>query len=94
MCGIVGVVGDKNAAATILDGLKKLEYRGYDSAGVTLIENSTFKTTKEEGKIINLENALNGANNHSLIGIGHTRWANPANVLKVIQAKVRFDLDF
>jgi glucosamine--fructose-6-phosphate aminotransferase (isomerizing) len=75
MCGIVGVVGDKNAAATILDGLKKLEYRGYDSAGVTLIENSTFKTTKEEGKIINLENALNGANNHSLIGIGHTRWA-------------------
>jgi len=75
MCGIVGVVGDKNAAKTIIEGLKKLEYRGYDSAGLTLIKNSNFFTTKEEGKIINLENSLSDNYNNFTIGIGHTRWA-------------------
>jgi glucosamine--fructose-6-phosphate aminotransferase (isomerizing) len=74
MCGIVGVVGSKHSLEIILDGLKKLEYRGYDSAGITLLENGEFKTTKEEGKIANLEAALN-KNNNSKIGIGHTRWA-------------------
>ncbi len=75
MCGIVGVVGSKNAVAIILDGLRKLEYRGYDSAGIALLENGQFKTVKEEGKIARLEEALKEKKFHSEIGIGHTRWA-------------------
>jgi glutamine---fructose-6-phosphate transaminase (isomerizing) len=75
MCGIVGVVGGKNAVAIILDGLKKLEYRGYDSAGIAVISNHEFKTVKEEGKIANLESALLQQKLTASIGIGHTRWA-------------------
>ncbi len=75
MCGIVGVVGSKNSVAIILDGLKKLEYRGYDSAGIAVLENSKFKTVKEEGKIAKLETALKKKSFDSEIGIGHTRWA-------------------
>lgn len=75
MCGIVGVVSDKNVVSKIVDGLKKLEYRGYDSAGVAVLENGRFKTIKEEGKIINLENLLQENPTQSVIGIGHTRWA-------------------
>lgn len=75
MCGIVGVVGNENASNLILDGLKKLEYRGYDSAGIALVENSSFRTIKEEGKIINLQKTIENQNFHSKIGIGHTRWA-------------------
>lgn len=75
MCGIVGVVGSKNSVAIILEGLKKLEYRGYDSAGIAVLEKNIFKTVKEEGKIAKLEAALEKINLHSDIGIGHTRWA-------------------
>src|SRR3989338_7081990 len=75
MCGIVGVVGSENSVAIILDGLKKLEYRGYDSAGVAVLENGKFKTVKEEGKIAKLESALRKKKLKSEIGIGHTRWA-------------------
>ena len=75
MCGIVGVVGSKNSVAIILEGLKKLEYRGYDSAGIALLENKQFKTVKEEGKIAQLEQALAQQNFSGEIAIGHTRWA-------------------
>jgi glutamine---fructose-6-phosphate transaminase (isomerizing) len=75
MCGIVGVVGGKNSVAIILNGLKKLEYRGYDSAGIAIIADNEFKTIKEEGKIANLEQALLQQKLTSSIGIGHTRWA-------------------
>lgn len=75
MCGIVGVVGGKNSVAIILNGLKKLEYRGYDSAGIAIIADNEFKTIKEEGKITNLEQALLQQKLTSSIGIGHTRWA-------------------
>ncbi|MDX2083477.1 MAG: glutamine--fructose-6-phosphate transaminase (isomerizing) [Rickettsiales bacterium] len=75
MCGIVGVVSTKNVVAKIIDGLKKLEYRGYDSAGIAVLENSGFKTIKEEGKISNLEKKLKSKSIQSTIGIGHTRWA-------------------
>lgn len=75
MCGIVGVIGSKNAVSIILDGLKKLEYRGYDSAGIAVLKNGHFETVKEEGKIANLELALSIKNLHAEIGIGHTRWA-------------------
>ncbi len=75
MCGIVGVVGSQDVVAKIIDGLKKLEYRGYDSAGIAVLENGAFKTVKEEGKIANLEALLQQNPVHSIIGIGHTRWA-------------------
>jgi glucosamine--fructose-6-phosphate aminotransferase (isomerizing) len=75
MCGIVGVVGSEKSVAIIVDGLKKMEYRGYDSAGVAVIEKGKFQTVKEEGKISRLENALKKHKLHSVIGIGHTRWA-------------------
>ncbi len=75
MCGIVGVIGSKKAASIIVDGLKKLEYRGYDSAGLAVITSGKFKTVKEEGKIARLESALKKEKIQSEIGIGHTRWA-------------------
>ena len=74
MCGIVGYVGKKNCVPILLDGLKSLEYRGYDSAGIAIIENKSIKIIKEKGKIVNLENKIN-ENDYSNIGIGHTRWA-------------------
>jgi glucosamine--fructose-6-phosphate aminotransferase (isomerizing) len=75
MCGIVGVVGSKNSVSIILEGLKKLEYRGYDSAGIAVLVENKFKTVKEEGKIAKLEAALKKNSLKSEIGIGHTRWA-------------------
>lgn len=75
MCGIVGVVSDSNVVEKILDGLKKLEYRGYDSAGIAVLNQNKFNTVKEEGKIARLEEALKVTPLNSAIGIGHTRWA-------------------
>ena len=74
MCGIVGYVGKKNCVPILLDGLKSLEYRGYDSAGIAIIENKEIKIIKEKGKIVNLETKINETD-FSNIGIGHTRWA-------------------
>lgn len=78
MCGIVGVVGANNAVNKIISGLKKLEYRGYDSAGVAVIENSSFQMVKQEGKILNLEKAARKSkflDKFFNTAIGHTRWA-------------------
>lgn len=74
MCGIVGYVGKEKALPIILDGLKFLEYRGYDSAGVAYFKDGNIKITKEVGKIANLEKIID-YNDESAIGIGHTRWA-------------------
>ena len=74
MCGIVGYVGKKNSIPILLDGLKSLEYRGYDSAGIAILENNNIKIIKEKGKIINLEKLIK-KDESSNIGIGHTRWA-------------------
>ncbi len=74
MCGIVGVVGCDNAVEFLLKGLKRLEYRGYDSAGVAVVGNG-LEVVKEKGKINALENAVNSVNLKANIGIGHTRWA-------------------
>ncbi len=75
MCGIVGYVGADNARDIIIDGLKKLEYRGYDSAGIALLNQGTLTVRKKEGKIANLEHAIAGENLYGTTGIGHTRWA-------------------
>lgn len=73
MCGIVGYAGEKSAASVIIESLKKLEYRGYDSAGVSVL-GSGIDTYKSVGKIVNLE-AVIPQGIHGNIGIGHTRWA-------------------
>ena len=76
MCGIVGYVGSKEAAPILLQGLKRLEYRGYDSAGVALVNGSdTVQVTKRPGKIRELEQALRSAPIVATCGIAHTRWA-------------------
>src|SRR5882757_5130424 len=74
MCGIVAYIGPKEAYPIILKGLKRLEYRGYDSAGVALL-NSGLKVYKKKGKVADLEESLVGKDLHATIGIGHTRWA-------------------
>ncbi|MEA3510220.1 MAG: glutamine--fructose-6-phosphate transaminase (isomerizing) [Actinomycetota bacterium] len=74
MCGIMGYVGPQEAAPIIMDGLKRLEYRGYDSAGIA-INNGAITVTKAEGKIANLQALLEVEPSTGNIGIGHTRWA-------------------
>jgi glucosamine--fructose-6-phosphate aminotransferase (isomerizing) len=75
MCGIVGYTGPKQAYPVILKGLKRLEYRGYDSSGVALLHNGKLDVYKKKGKVAELEESLEGADLHANIGIGHTRWA-------------------
>ena len=76
MCGIVGYVGDKQVVGVILDGLKKLEYRGYDSAGIAVVdENGTLTIRRAEGKLRNLEETIRLRPLDGTYGIGHTRWA-------------------
>ncbi|MCD1260399.1 glutamine--fructose-6-phosphate transaminase (isomerizing) [Paenibacillus athensensis] len=75
MCGIVGYIGKRNSQQILLDGLKKLEYRGYDSAGVAVYTADGLQIKKAKGRIANLESQLEGAPLEGTIGIGHTRWA-------------------
>ncbi|MBR5433061.1 MAG: glutamine--fructose-6-phosphate transaminase (isomerizing) [Bacteroidales bacterium] len=75
MCGIVGYIGSKNAYPIILTGLKRLEYRGYDSAGIALVQDNKTTVYKKQGKVADLESYLNGKNTSGCIGMGHTRWA-------------------
>jgi glucosamine--fructose-6-phosphate aminotransferase (isomerizing) len=75
MCGIVGYIGGQEATPVILDGLKKLEYRGYDSAGIATLAGGETGIRRSEGKLVNLENLLREQPLSGVIGIGHTRWA-------------------
>lgn len=75
MCGIVGYIGPKPVVPILLDGLKKLEYRGYDSAGVAVIEDNKILVVKSVGKIAKLEEKINAYTPEGNVGIGHTRWA-------------------
>jgi glucosamine--fructose-6-phosphate aminotransferase (isomerizing) len=76
MCGIVGYVGEKQALSVVVDGLRRLEYRGYDSAGVAVVADGALDSRKKAGKLANLETLLgNDPLPQSTIGIGHTRWA-------------------
>ena len=75
MCGIIGYVGPRPAGPILLEGLKRLEYRGYDSAGLAVIEDGTLAVEKRPGKIVELEDALNGRLPAGGCGIAHTRWA-------------------
>lgn len=75
MCGIVGFIGNKDASSVLLDGLSKLEYRGYDSAGIALIEDGDIKIERSVGKLINLRSQIDKKSFKAESGIGHTRWA-------------------
>src|SRR6202790_1228286 len=75
MCGIVGILGREPVAEQMVDALKRLEYRGYDSAGVATLENGRLTRRRAKGKLRNLETKLRGEPLMGMIGIGHTRWA-------------------
>ena len=75
MCGIIGITSSKTVSAAILNSLKKLEYRGYDSAGVATIYNGVIKEVKSEGRVDNLEQNSLIKNLEGTVGIGHVRWA-------------------
>ncbi|TLY30170.1 MAG: glutamine--fructose-6-phosphate transaminase (isomerizing) [Nitrospirae bacterium] len=75
MCGIVGYVGKQDAVPILLDGLKRLEYRGYDSAGVAVLRDGKIEVRRSVGKLANLEKAVAGKVVSGPVGIGHTRWA-------------------
>ena len=80
MCGIVGYVGRDRAASVLLDGLKRLEYRGYDSAGMALLKDSQFALVKRTGRVAVLEEALGDSAPGGSLGISHTRWATHGDV--------------
>ena len=75
MCGIVGYTGPREAYPIVIKGLKRLEYRGYDSTGVALLNESGLKVYKKKGRVADLEDNIVGKDLHSHTGIGHTRWA-------------------
>ena len=75
MCGIVGYIGDRDVLPVLLGGLHKLEYRGYDSAGVAYFKNEKLSVIKAKGRLTNLESLLEGKSSTHTAGIGHTRWA-------------------
>jgi len=75
MCGIVGYIGPRNATPIILGGLKRLEYRGYDSAGVAVLQNGSIEVRREAGKLSNLTNSVQESPLSGQVGIGHPRWA-------------------
>ncbi len=80
MCGIVGYIGHAQAAPIILEGLKRLEYRGYDSAGIALIKGSGFSVTKQTGRVDGLSQSIPPDFGGGTTGIGHTRWATHGGV--------------
>ncbi|HRY06267.1 MAG TPA: glutamine--fructose-6-phosphate aminotransferase, partial [Hyphomicrobiaceae bacterium] len=75
MCGIVGIIGNKPVALDLVDALRRLEYRGYDSAGIATVENGKLGRRRAEGKLRNLESRLVAEPLNGHTGIGHTRWA-------------------
>ncbi|MBI5197097.1 MAG: class II glutamine amidotransferase, partial [Nitrospirae bacterium] len=75
MCGIIGYLGKQNAVPILIEGLKRLEYRGYDSAGIAFLRNEKVEVRRAVGKLRNLEVLVSGEPFFSRIGIGHTRWA-------------------
>ena len=75
MCGIVGYVGDQEAVPILIGGLAKLEYRGYDSAGVAVLQGDKIEIRRTVGKLANLQKSLKEKDLKGTVGIGHTRWA-------------------
>ena len=75
MCGIIGYIGKRDVVPVLLEGLKSLEYRGYDSAGITVLSGRSLKVRKRQGKVSVLERSFRANSLNGDLGIGHTRWA-------------------
>ena len=75
MCGIIGYVGPKPTVEVLIDGLKRLEYRGYDSAGLAVVRDGKLSVLRSQGKLNNLERQLSKTEFEGSYGLGHTRWA-------------------
>ena len=75
MCGIVGYVGHRETAKVLIEGLRRLEYRGYDSAGIAVFQKGKIEIRRKEGKLTKLEELIRGETFDGRVGIGHTRWA-------------------
>jgi len=75
MCGIVGYIGNRKAAPLLINGLSKLEYRGYDSAGIAIYQNDSIEVNKAKGRLSFLEEKIKQKELNGIMGIGHTRWA-------------------
>lgn len=93
MCGIIGILGSDDAAPRLLEGLKRLEYRGYDSAGIAALVDGAIDRRRAEGKLVNLAAVLDGSPLAGNVGIGHTRWAthgvpNESNAHPHVTARV------
>src|ERR671939_975313 len=80
MCGIIGYVGTRASKELLLNGLKRLEYRGYDSAGIALLEEDGLDYVRAVGNLQNLKRAAGSNGSHSTTGLGHTRWATHGRV--------------
>ena len=83
MCGIVGYIGKQRVAPILLAGLSKLEYRGYDSAGIAVIENGKIQVEKDKGRVKNLYDIKEIENLKGTVGIAHTRWATHGEPSKI-----------
>jgi glucosamine--fructose-6-phosphate aminotransferase (isomerizing) len=75
MCGIIGIIGKSEVAPLLIDGLRRLEYRGYDSAGIATLVDGRIERRRAEGKLINLDRRVHEQPIAGTVGIGHTRWA-------------------
>src|SRR5947208_8213705 len=75
MCGIIGYIGPKEVVPVLIDGLRRLEYRGYDSAGVAVVRNGAVDLRRSAGKLSNLEDVIGSDPISGDYGVGHTRWA-------------------
>ena len=75
MCGIIGIIGKNEVSELLVDGLRRLEYRGYDSTGIATLDDGELGRRRASGKIVNLETALSENPISGTMGIGHTRWA-------------------
>jgi len=83
MCGIVAYIGKREALPVLLDGLERLEYRGYDSAGVVILGNNEVSISKTTGRVIELKKSVKGKNFFGNVGIAHTRWATHGKPTKI-----------
>src|SRR5690606_31697671 len=80
MCGIVGAIADRNVVPVLIDGLKRLEYRGYDSAGIAVVDAGQVRRVRRTGRVSEMEAAAESEGFKATLGIGHTRWATHGGV--------------
>ncbi|MCA1715174.1 MAG: glutamine--fructose-6-phosphate aminotransferase, partial [Gammaproteobacteria bacterium] len=83
MCGIVGAIADRDVVPLLIEGLKRLEYRGYDSAGIAVVDAGAVRRVRRTGRVVEMEAAANAEDFHAGLGIGHTRWATHGGVTEL-----------